>query len=111
MGALSASTELASIRSDELLPCQTHELELWFADAPADVERAKALCADCPIRPACLAGAIDRAEYTGVWGGQLFDRGRIVPRKRPRGRPRKHNREPVVTGACPPGGRSFVTQV
>lgn len=116
MDALSALIGPASIRGDQAhvaaeLPCRAHDPDLWFAEAPADLERAKALCADCPIRPACLAVAIDRAEYTGVWGGQIFDRGRIVPRKRPRGRPRKHYREPAVAGMCPPGGRSFVTKV
>src|SRR5260370_1204468 len=39
--------------------------------------------------PACLAGALKRQELWGVWGGELFLRGAIVPRKRPRGRPRK----------------------
>ncbi len=71
------------------LPCQVHDAELWFADDPADLERAKALCADCPVRAGCLAGALDRREFTGVWGGQIFDNGRIVTHKRPRGRPRK----------------------
>jgi WhiB family redox-sensing transcriptional regulator len=79
---------------DELsLPCRT-EPELFFAEAPADVELAKARCLDCPIRKACLAGALERGEPWGVWGGELFVRGEIVARKRPRGRPRKN---PVVT--------------
>src|ERR671930_161997 len=70
-------------------PCRT-DPELFFAEAPADVELAKALCLDCPIRRACLAGALERKEPWGVWGGELFVRGVIVPRKRPRGRPRKN---------------------
>jgi WhiB family redox-sensing transcriptional regulator len=37
----------------------------------------------------CLAGAIDRHEPWGVWGGQLLVQGAVVARKRPRGRPRK----------------------
>jgi WhiB family redox-sensing transcriptional regulator len=74
---------------DELsLPCRT-DPELFFAESPDDVELAKTLCGDCPIQRACLAGALERAEPWGVWGGQLFVRGVIVPRKRPRGRPRK----------------------
>lgn len=31
--------------------------------------RAKALCADCPIRDLCLQGAKDRQEPYGIWGG------------------------------------------
>jgi WhiB family redox-sensing transcriptional regulator len=26
-----------------------------------------------------------------VWGGEIFERGAVVPRKRPRGRPRKED--------------------
>lgn len=71
------------------LPCRVHDADLWFADAPSDVERAKALCLQCPLAEHCLAGALDRGEPCGVWGGQLLVAGQIVARKRPRGRPRK----------------------
>jgi WhiB family transcriptional regulator, redox-sensing transcriptional regulator len=74
------------------LPC-TEDPELFFAEAPADVEAAKALCQGCKIRMACLEGALERREPWGVWGGELLLRGTIVPRKRPRGRPRKEDRE------------------
>ncbi|MDQ1289402.1 MAG: WhiB family transcriptional regulator, redox-sensing transcriptional regulator [Actinomycetota bacterium] len=74
----------------ELIPCRANDAELWFAESPADVEFAKALCRSCPVREACLAGAIDRREPWGVWGGELFIAGVVVPRKRPRGRPRKN---------------------
>ena len=71
------------------LPCHSLDPDLWFAESPADVEAAKLLCAPCPLREACLAGALERAEPWGVWGGQLVLAGVVVPRKRPRGRPRK----------------------
>ncbi len=70
------------------LPCRD-DPELFFAESPADVEFAKALCGGCPVRLSCLNGAIERREPWGVWGGELFLRGEVVPRKRPRGRPRK----------------------
>ena len=70
-------------------PCLGEEPEIWFADTPDGVEFAKTLCGTCPIRSACLAGALDRHEPWGVWGGELFEQGRVIPRKRPRGRPRK----------------------
>ena len=72
------------------LPCRVNEAELWFAESPQDVEFAKALCGDCPLRTACLAGALERSEPWGVWGGELFVGGVTVAKKRPRGRPRKH---------------------
>ena len=70
------------------LPC-TQDPELFFAELPRDVELAKAMCRGCRARLACLAGALERREPWGVWGGELLMRGAIVPRKRPRGRPRK----------------------
>jgi WhiB family redox-sensing transcriptional regulator len=75
---------------DELLPCRVNNPELWFAESPNDVESAKALCLDCPVRALCLDGALERREPWGVWGGQLFLQGVVIPRKRPRGRPRKN---------------------
>jgi WhiB family redox-sensing transcriptional regulator len=70
------------------LPC-TEDPELFFAESPQDVETAKAMCRGCKARLACLTGALERREPWGVWGGELLMRGAIVPRKRPRGRPRK----------------------
>ncbi|MDN5915657.1 MAG: WhiB family transcriptional regulator [Pseudonocardia sp.] len=66
---------------------------MWFAEAPDELERAKSLCAGCPVRAECLDGALARAEPWGVWGGEIFERGRVIPRKRPRGRPRKADLE------------------
>jgi WhiB family redox-sensing transcriptional regulator len=71
------------------LPCRSGDADLWFAESPAELERAKLLCGHCPVRAACLAGALEREEPWGVWGGEIFERGVVVPRKRPRGRPSK----------------------
>ena len=78
------------------VPCHDGNPDLWFAESPVDLERAKALCADCPIRRECLNAAIDREEPWGVWGGEIIDRGNIVARKRPRGRPRKNEQSPAA---------------
>ena len=71
------------------LPCRVEDPDLWFAETPAQLEVAKSLCGGCPVRTACLAAALDRGEPWGVWGGEIFERGVVIPRKRPRGRPRK----------------------
>jgi WhiB family transcriptional regulator, redox-sensing transcriptional regulator len=76
-------------RQQPTLPCHVGDPDLWFADTPTDLERAKTLCESCPVRPQCLAAALQRAEPWGVWGGEIIERGSIVDRKRPRGRPRK----------------------
>ncbi|SNR90510.1 WhiB family transcriptional regulator [Blastococcus mobilis] len=82
-------TPLAPAPVRRPLPCRVEDPELWFAESPAQLEQAKSLCRDCPIRNACLAGALDRGEPWGVWGGEIFERGAVIARKRPRGRPRK----------------------
>jgi WhiB family redox-sensing transcriptional regulator len=69
-------------------PCG-QDPELFFAESPQDVERAKAMCRGCPARIACLAGALERGEPWGVWGGELLISGAIVAHKRARGRPVK----------------------
>ncbi|MFF0148956.1 MULTISPECIES: WhiB family transcriptional regulator [Amycolatopsis] len=80
------------------LPCRSRDADLWFAESPAELERAKAFCAGCPVREACLAGALARREPWGVWGGEIFERGAVIARKRPRGRPRKNaTLEPAAT--------------
>ena len=86
-----ASDGVADVQAldDALLPCRVNDPELFFAESPADVEFAKTLCSSCPVRVACLAGALERAEPWGVWGGEWFVQGEVVARKRPRGRPRK----------------------
>ena len=72
-----------------LLPCRSNDPELWFAEQAGQIEQAKAMCRECPLMATCLAGAIDRAEPWGVWGGEVFVDGVVVARKRGRGRPRK----------------------
>ena len=69
------------------LPCQRGGGRLWFSEMPTELEQAKAYCQQCPLRAVCLAGAIERAEPCGVWGGEIFHKGAILARKRPRGRP------------------------
>ncbi len=76
-------------RCPEDLPCRVEDPELWFAEHPVPLERAKALCHECPARPACQAGALERREPWGVWGGEIFQNGEILAYKRARGRPRK----------------------
>jgi len=77
------------VEVDAEVPCRRFDPDLWFADAPAELELAKSLCGDCRVRVECLAGALERAEPWGVWGGEIFERGAVIARKRPRGRPRK----------------------
>jgi len=65
------------------------QTELFFSELIPEINRAKAICATCPLMEACLLGAVQRREPAGVWGGQLFANGRILAQKRKRGRPPK----------------------
>ena len=71
------------------IPCRAEDPDLWFAESPARLEIAKSLCRRCPVRAACLAGALARREPWGVWGGEIFQNGVVVAVKRARGRPPK----------------------
>jgi WhiB family redox-sensing transcriptional regulator len=68
---------------------------LFFSEDLYDIARAKHICSTCPVRQACLDGALDRREPCGVWGGELFVNGRVLALKRRRGRPPK--RRPAET--------------
>ena len=70
-------------------------VDLFFSESIPDIIEAKAICRECVVRLECLDGAIARREPWGVWGGELFVNGRVLPKKRPRGRPPK-NREQLT---------------
>ncbi len=72
---------------------------LFFSEEIPDIARAKTICHGCPLRDACLQGALERREPSGVWGGQLFVNGHILPLKRRRGRPPKNPAPGVMLSA------------
>lgn len=78
---------LADVTGEVELPCHSSDPELFFSDEIATQRVAKSLCAACPMKSACLAGALSRAEPCGIWGGELFVDGRAVEVKRTVGRP------------------------
>ena len=74
---------------------------IFFSDDPVDIARAKAICAKCVVRVPCLAGARQRGEVWGVWGGEILVDGEVVAVKRRRGRPPVHPRPPLVVAEVP----------
>jgi WhiB family redox-sensing transcriptional regulator len=70
------------------LPCHQADPETFFAESQAEISYAKALCGECPMRAKCLEGALSRAEPCGIWGGELFEDGKVIQAKRSAGRPR-----------------------
>ena len=73
--------------ADDQVPCASSP-ELWFSPRPADVVAAQESCRRCPAQSACLQGALQRQEPWGVWGGEVLEAGRVIPRKPGRGRRR-----------------------
>jgi WhiB family redox-sensing transcriptional regulator len=49
----------------------------------AEQNRAKQLCAGCPVRTECLAEALDNQIEWGVWGGMTERERRALLRRRP----------------------------
>lgn len=51
--------------------CRGIDVEIFFPDPDDDTEAeaAKAVCAVCPVRQACLEHALTHREREGVWGG------------------------------------------
>jgi WhiB family redox-sensing transcriptional regulator len=66
--------------------CQYEEPELFFPLSPAKVAEAKAVCAGCPVRPACLAYAFATGQDAGIWGGMTEDERRLELLRRFRAR-------------------------
>jgi WhiB family transcriptional regulator, redox-sensing transcriptional regulator len=75
--------------SDEwwnLAACRNAEPELFFpisatsASLPA-VERAKAVCASCPVQSQCLRYALRHRQEQGIWGGMTEDERRLLSRR------------------------------
>ena len=88
LNGLSDVTFVSGFGTDATLPCHTADPDLFFSEATEQINQAKALCGGCPVARQCLEGALSRAEPCGVWGGELFDNGRVVAAKRRAGRPR-----------------------
>ncbi len=77
---------------DELrAACTDHDPELFFPlgelgrpgpqpKRDPEVERARAVCAGCPLREPCLQGALERQEAFGIWGGLTSKERRELPR-------------------------------
>lgn len=49
--------------------CQDYPQEWWFPSRGESSEAAKAICAKCPVRAACLDHALTTGERHGIWGG------------------------------------------
>lgn len=73
----------------EQAACRDANPDLFFSEQLDEIAQAKAACAGCDVRAQCLDSALRRREPWGIWGGELFQAGKVLAVKRRRGRPRK----------------------
>lgn len=72
--------------------CRDEDPELFFpvgttGPAARQVDRAKAICARCPVTQECLTWALENGQDAGIWGGLSEDERRAL-RRRQRARAR-----------------------
>jgi WhiB family redox-sensing transcriptional regulator len=65
-----------------LASCRTLDPELFFPETANDEDAAKAVCAACPVRQACLDHALAASEPYGIWGGLTLRERRLLRRER-----------------------------
>jgi WhiB family redox-sensing transcriptional regulator len=76
----------------ESAACRFLDTELFFpigkaGPAIAEIQRAKAVCARCPVRQACLTFALETRQGYGIWGGCDDDERLLLLRQRQKPRP------------------------
>lgn len=49
--------------------CADENPDLFFVERGVNADEAKAICATCPVRAACLAYALATNQLHGIWGG------------------------------------------
>jgi len=69
-------------RWSESAACRTTRPDALFVRGAAQ-NRAKQLCAQCPVRTECLAEALGSNIEWGVWGGMTERERRALLRRRP----------------------------
>lgn len=50
-------------------PCASVGDNFWFPEANEMGNDAKKVCGTCRYKAPCLAGAVERGELFGIWGG------------------------------------------
>jgi|SRR5579872_3411863 len=66
--------------------CEGEDPEVFFPRPGRGADRARALCAACPVRPECLADALENSArhgpgLYGIWGGTTERERRRLRRK------------------------------
>lgn len=62
--------------------CRGLDTDIFFPPGEADAGPAKAVCAQCPVRDACLEWALVTRQEEGIWGGMTDSERRRLRRRR-----------------------------
>ena len=63
--------------------CRGVDPDVFYPASDEETEVAKAICAQCPVREACLEYALANRERDGVWGGATErERRRMIRQRR-----------------------------
>ena len=63
--------------------CRNYPPAVFFPSDGVGVDRARKICADCPVAEQCLEYALEQRIEHGVWGGcSERERRRILKRRR-----------------------------
>ncbi len=63
--------------------CRGLDPDIFYPVSDDDADMAKAVCATCPVREACLEHALANRERDGIWGGASErERRRMVRQRR-----------------------------
>ena len=65
-----------------LAACRDVDTAVFFPETESEVAAAKAVCATCPVRDACLDFALITRQDDGVWGGLDENERRRIRRRR-----------------------------
>ena len=84
MTALATNSDSASWRQSAA--CRSHDPGLFFpigktGRAVIEIQRAKAVCAACPVQTECLTFALETHQAYGIWGGCDEDERRTLRRQ------------------------------
>lgn len=95
--------------------CRDADPDLFFPVSGSgksleQAERAKAICASCPVRPSCLAFALRTGQAHGIWGG-LTEEERRHPVAAPTTGPARAPDRPAPPARVPWTGELVETQI
>jgi WhiB family transcriptional regulator, redox-sensing transcriptional regulator len=63
--------------------CRGLDPEIFYPVSDDEADAAKAVCAACPVRGACLEYALANRERDGIWGGATErERRRMIRQRR-----------------------------